>query len=74
MPGYLEGHLWIKSVPSAYTLDQVTQYVKAIGFVQEAGADVDLKATGRFPRDLVTLTEVIKHHLMAFPFENTAMH
>ena len=73
MPGYLEGHLWIKDVPSAYSLDQVAQYLGAIGFVPEAGADIDLKAR-RFPRDLVTLTEVVKHHLMAFPFENTAMH
>jgi hypothetical protein len=70
--GTLQEGLWIKKVPSRCTADQVAEYLSAIEY--EPVYDAKAIASGQFPTSLESLTQVMRLHLLTFPFENTAMH
>ncbi|KAJ2932444.1 hypothetical protein H1R20_g4670, partial [Candolleomyces eurysporus] len=73
MAGFLQDELWIKRVQSKYTPIQVAQYLAAIGVSPPSTREQPLDSTNG-SRRLETLEMVVKHHLLAFPFENTDMH
>ncbi|KXN92041.1 Arylamine N-acetyltransferase [Leucoagaricus sp. SymC.cos] len=70
--GTLGDGLFIKSVPSRYTSDQVAQYLTAIGY--EPSYDAEAIAAGAFSVNSETLERLMRLHLMTFPFEDTQMH
>ncbi|TFK32376.1 arylamine N-acetyltransferase 1 [Crucibulum laeve] len=70
--GILRGGAWIKNVPSYYSPAQVLQWLSAINFVPQV-TEEDI-TTRSFPAPLETLEQLIRLHLLTFPFENTAMH
>ncbi|KAF9466852.1 hypothetical protein BDZ94DRAFT_1157039 [Collybia nuda] len=65
--GVLRDGLFIKSAPSYYSPSQASQWLDCIGFPQKF--DV-----ASFPSTLENLAHLVRLHLVAFPFENTAMH
>ncbi|KAF8623248.1 hypothetical protein AX17_007494 [Amanita inopinata Kibby_2008] len=72
--GTLRDGLYIKKVPSPYSPSQLTQYLIRIGFTPEEHVNEQLIRDGKFPATLENLERIIRLHLLAFPFENTAMH
>jgi hypothetical protein len=70
--GTLQDGLWIKKVPSRCTPNQIAEYLSAIEY--EPVCDAEAIASGHFPVNLDSLTQVMRLHLLTFPFENTAMH
>ena len=66
----LRGGLWIKQVSSYYTPAQVAAWLSCIGF-EPAYSEEE---TGSFDASLENLCTIVRLHLIAFPFENTAMH
>lgn len=62
-------------MPSVYTAKQVAEYLDVIGVFPSSQYTPEASiAHGKFPRGLETLSKIVKGHLVAFPFENTAMH
>jgi hypothetical protein len=70
--GILRGGLWIKHMSSYYTRAQVATWLSCIGF-EPAYSEKDISA-GSFHVSLENLHTIVRLHLIAFPFENTAMH
>lgn len=66
----LRGDLWIKRVPSVYTPDQISNWLKRIGFPGAASDDT----VTNFEASLDNLSILLRLHLIAFAFENTPMH
>ncbi|KAF8879269.1 hypothetical protein BD779DRAFT_1789009 [Infundibulicybe gibba] len=62
---------WIKRVPSVYTPAQVAEYLRCVGLTQYTEADI---VRGGFPTSFDNLGLLVRHHLLAFPFEHTGMH
>ncbi|KAM6500018.1 hypothetical protein JOM56_005526 [Amanita muscaria] len=65
--GILRDGLYIKSKPSPYSPPQLARYITRIGYTP-------IIANGLFAANLDNLERLIRLHLLAFPFENTAMH
>ncbi|KIL63913.1 hypothetical protein M378DRAFT_163863 [Amanita muscaria Koide BX008] len=65
--GTLRDGLYIKSKPSPYSPQQLARYITRIGYTP-------IIANGLFAANLDNLERLIRLHLLAFPFENTAMH
>jgi hypothetical protein len=70
--GTLRDDLWIKPVTSYYSTSQVVQWLSCIGY--EPTFTEQEVASGLFPVNLNNLSVLMRLHLVAFPFENTAMH
>ena len=70
--GTLAHNEWIKSVKSAYTPAQAVEWLKTIGL--EHLTSVQVLTDGAFQTTLDHLTLLVKHFVLTFPFENTAMH
>ncbi|KAF9073035.1 hypothetical protein BDP27DRAFT_1400441 [Rhodocollybia butyracea] len=68
--GQLREGLWIKTVPSAYDETQVFRYLCRIGFPGNWSVD----SVKDFKVDLDNLALLMRLHIVAFAFENTAMH
>jgi len=67
MSNLLEGELWIRKVPSQYTHTELSQYLTSINLTVP-----NAQVNGVNSFDI--LERLVKHHLMAFPFENTSLH
>jgi len=79
MSGFLSHELWIKAVPFPYNSSQIARYLSRIGIeVQLCEDGVLLEgpqgALRRLAPTLDNLSRVMRGHLLAFPWENTAMH
>jgi hypothetical protein len=70
--GTLRDGLWIKKVPSYYNPAQISKWLSRIRF-EPSCTEQDI-STGAFPATLENLYILVRLHLLAFPFENTAMH
>ncbi|KAF8066538.1 arylamine N-acetyltransferase 1 [Lyophyllum atratum] len=70
--GTLQDGQFIKQVPSPYTPTQIVQWLSRIGF--PTSYSEDNLSRGAFPHTLENLGALARLHLVAFPFENTAMH
>ncbi|EAU86607.2 hypothetical protein CC1G_07803 [Coprinopsis cinerea okayama7 len=68
--GYLSNGLWIKTQPSFYTPAQIARYLDYVKF----SSPVSPSDIGRFQPSLEALEEIMRCHLLTFPWENTAMH
>ncbi|KAM6500005.1 hypothetical protein JOM56_005513 [Amanita muscaria] len=72
--GTLRNGLDVKSKTSHYSARQLSLYLDRIGYTPKEHSDENLIADGLFPANLENLGRLIPLHLLAFPFENTAMH
>jgi hypothetical protein len=70
--GKLRDDLWIKPTTSYYSASQVVQWLSCINY--ETTFTEQEVASGLFPLNLRNLSILMRLHLVAFPFENTAMH
>lgn len=70
--GTLQGALLIKNRPSYYTSSQISQWLSCIRFPTSYN-DAEI-SSGAFPPTLQNLEDLMRLHLIAFPFENTEMH
>jgi hypothetical protein len=67
----------IHSLPAPYTNEQIVQYLQTTNFptdkalCENVNADSLIKS---FDPSLENLSKLIRGHLIAFPFENLAMH
>jgi hypothetical protein len=67
----------IHSLPSPYTNEQIVQYLRTINFFTDQAIDEDADADSlvkSFDPSLENLSKLMRGHLIAFPFENLAMH
>jgi len=64
--GTLRDCVLIRTIPSLYTLSQISQYLATIG-IQHYDAKTFLPT-------LENLKHLVRLHILAFPFENTPMH
>ncbi|KAG7095709.1 hypothetical protein E1B28_006423 [Marasmius oreades] len=69
MKGLLHDRLWIKKVPSVYSAEQVSKWLSKIQYPQAKAID-----PSKFEPNLDNLRVLVRHHIAAFPFENTPMH
>ncbi|KDQ51843.1 hypothetical protein JAAARDRAFT_40667 [Jaapia argillacea MUCL 33604] len=74
MAATLHDNSHIEQVPSFYTPLQVTQWLDRISYPNKTPVTETEISSGTFPINLETLTTLVRVHLVAFPFENTAMH
>ena len=74
MDGILRGGLYIKPKPSYYSPGQLARYLTRIQYTPKEHAEETFIADGNFPANLENLERLIRLHLVAFPFDNTAMH
>ncbi|KIL56214.1 hypothetical protein M378DRAFT_89691 [Amanita muscaria Koide BX008] len=74
MEGILRGGLYIKPKPSCYSPGQLSRYLTRIGYTPKEHSEETFIANGNFPANLENLERLMRFHLLAFPFENTAMH
>ncbi|KDQ51844.1 hypothetical protein JAAARDRAFT_198720 [Jaapia argillacea MUCL 33604] len=74
MVGTLHDNSYIKQVPSCYTPLQVAQWLNRISYPSETTVTETEISSGTFPINFETLTILVRLHLVAFPYENTAMH
>lgn len=70
--GTLRDDLWIKPIASYYSGSQIIQWLSYINYGTTFNEEEI--ASGFFPVNLHTLSILVRLHLIAFPFENTAMH
>jgi hypothetical protein len=70
--GTLRDGQMIKLVPSYYTPSQISQWLFGIGY-PTTFTEMDV-SSGTFSATLENLGHLMRLHLLAFPFENTAMH
>ncbi|KAF5389795.1 hypothetical protein D9757_003668 [Collybiopsis confluens] len=68
--GLLRDDLWIKSVPSLYSNEKASKWLERIKYPGNWSAD----KINQFPADLENLCLLIRLQIVAFAFENTAMH
>ncbi|KIK57648.1 hypothetical protein GYMLUDRAFT_228617 [Collybiopsis luxurians FD-317 M1] len=68
--GLLRDGLWIKSVPSLYDSKQASEWLSRINYPGNWSAD----NISEFPATLDNLSLLIRLQIVAFAFENTAMH
>ncbi|KDR79380.1 hypothetical protein GALMADRAFT_1236714 [Galerina marginata CBS 339.88] len=67
--GTLRNNEWIKNTASCYTAAQAMQWLACMNVDLGQNLATDLPGTS-----LETLSLLMKHHLLTFPFENTSMH
>ena len=70
--GTLAYTAWIKSVNSVYTPAQAIEWLNSMGLGNLTSVQVLID--GAFQTTIDHLTLLVKHFVLTFPFENTAMH
>lgn len=72
--GLLSDGAFIRHVPSPYTPSQVRQYLRYISWPGIAVEVEDDNSPIEFDPSLENLTELMVHHCVTFPMENTDLH